>query len=279
MIKCISSFCRYITPIGEAATKREDRCSTKNLCVIHDDPSAAKVQRERGDHRGSQVQGHWWRTIQRAVVASERQETWCDELKGPQIRARSSLLSIEIVAIPGTPTWTQLIEWLKTIIPENVQLVKWPEQSGQGCFEVLPLLVIAQSIQHNAQPIIAPFPVANSLPAASMQRLHAVGNPRLDLIHPVVALRHNVCQPDRGGPAQARSLPVAMGLEPATACLEGRRSRSRRSPALHRPHRRFHTMNMQCERAWQKMLRTRRGRRSHCCPNYTFSLSPLTRAS
>jgi hypothetical protein len=38
------------------------------------------------------------------------------------------LLSVEIVAKPGTPTWTQFIEWLQTIIPENVQLVKWPEE-------------------------------------------------------------------------------------------------------------------------------------------------------
>jgi hypothetical protein len=45
------------------------------------------------------------------------------------------------------------------------------------------------------------------------------------------------------------------GLEPATACLEGRRLRSRRSPGLHRPHSRFYKMYMQCERAWQKMSR------------------------
>jgi len=38
-----------------------------------------------------------------------------------------------------------------------------------------------------------------------------------------------------------------------TTCLEGRRSCSRRSPALHRPYSRFHTVYTQCERAWQKM--------------------------
>ena len=43
------------------------------------------------------------------------------------------------------------------------------------------------------------------------------------------------------------------GLEPATACLEGRRLRSRRSLDLHRPDSRFHTVYLQCERAWQKM--------------------------
>jgi len=45
------------------------------------------------------------------------------------------------------------------------------------------------------------------------------------------------------------------GLEPATACLEGRRSRSRRSLGPHRPYSRFYTIRMQCERAWQKMSR------------------------
>src|SRR5258708_33474607 len=62
--------------------------------------------------------------IQRAVVASGRQETWCDELKRQQIRVRSSLLSIEIGAKPGTPTWTRLTESLKMRIPKIDQLVK-----------------------------------------------------------------------------------------------------------------------------------------------------------
>jgi len=45
------------------------------------------------------------------------------------------------------------------------------------------------------------------------------------------------------------------GLEPATACLEGRLSHNRRSIGLHRPYSRFYTVHMQCERAWQKMSR------------------------
>jgi hypothetical protein len=40
-----------------------------------------------------------------------------------------------------------------------------------------------------------------------------------------------------------------------SACLEGRRSRHRRSIGLHRPYSRFHTVYMQCERAGQKMSR------------------------
>jgi hypothetical protein len=44
-------------------------------------------------------------------------------------------------------------------------------------------------------------------------------------------------------------------FEPATACLEGRRLRSRRSLDLHRPYSRFHTVHVQCERAWQKLSR------------------------
>jgi len=38
------------------------------------------------------------------------------------------------------------------------------------------------------------------------------------------------------------------GLEPATACLEGRLSQDRRSPDLHRPYSRFYTIHKQCER-------------------------------
>ena len=45
------------------------------------------------------------------------------------------------------------------------------------------------------------------------------------------------------------------GLEPATACLEGRRLQYRRSLDLHRPDSRFHTIHSHCERAWQKMSR------------------------
>jgi hypothetical protein len=49
-------------------------------------------------------------------------------------------------------------------------------------------------------------------------------------------------------------------------CLEGRRSRSRRSFGLHRPYSRFYTIHMHCERAWQKMSRaffTPFGKRCH----------------
>src|SRR5260221_4838120 len=91
------------------ATKREDRRSTNNLCVIHGDPPAGSVQ--RGKRRSSWVSGSGpLVVIQRAVVASGCQETWGDELRRQQIRVRSSLLSIEIVANPCTPTWTRLTE-------------------------------------------------------------------------------------------------------------------------------------------------------------------------
>src|SRR5258708_40182631 len=56
------------------------------------------------------------------------------------------------------------------------------------------------------------------------------------------------------------------GLEPATACLEGRWLRSRRSLDLHRPYSRFHTIHVQRERDWQKMSRaffTPFGKRCH----------------
>jgi hypothetical protein len=76
---------------------------------------------------------------------------------------------------------------------------------------VVPLLVIAQGIQHNTQPIIAPFLLANRLSATLLQRVQPSGCPWLDLIHAVVTLGHNVRQPDRCGHAQACSLLVAMG--------------------------------------------------------------------
>ena len=95
----------------------------------------------------------------------------------------------------------------------GLQVVHPHDLPGQGCFEALPLLVIAQGIQHNAQSIITPFPIANCLPAASVQRLYAIGHPRLYLIHPVIAFRQNVRQPDRCRPAQTRSLPVPMRLK------------------------------------------------------------------
>src|SRR2546425_242934 len=42
----------------------------------------------------------------------------------------------------------------------GLQVVHPHDPLVQGLFEVLPLLVIAQGIQHNTQPIIAPFLVA-----------------------------------------------------------------------------------------------------------------------
>ena len=49
-------------------------------------------------------------------------------------------------------------------------------------------------------------------------------------------------------PPKANSRSQSSGLEPATACLEGRRSRSRRSLDLHRHEGRFHTIFVHYER-------------------------------
>ena len=54
-----------------------------------------------------------------------------------------------------------------------------------------------------------------------------------------------------------------------SACLEGRRSRFRRSLGLHRPYSGFYTVQMHCERAWQKM---------HCLTRIFFHL-PSQRSS
>lgn len=97
--------------------------------------------------------------------------------------------------------------------PFRLQLVHSHDPLGQGRFEVLPLLVIAEGIQHSTQSVIAPFLLANRLSAALLQRVLPRGYPGLDLIHPVVSLGQNVCQPDGCGQAQAASLPIAMGLK------------------------------------------------------------------
>ena len=93
----------------------------------------------------------------------------------------------------------------------GLQVVHPHDPLVQGPFEVLPLLVIAEGIQHKTQPIIAPFLVAYRLSATLLQRVQPRGCPWLDLIHPVVTLGQNVRQPDGGGQAQASSLPIAMG--------------------------------------------------------------------
>ncbi len=95
----------------------------------------------------------------------------------------------------------------------GLQVVHPHELPIQGRFELLPLLVIAESIQHNTQPIIAPFLVTYRLSATLLQRVQSSGCPGLDLIHAMVTLGYNVRQPDRCRHAQAGSLPVAMGLK------------------------------------------------------------------
>jgi hypothetical protein len=97
--------------------------------------------------------------------------------------------------------------------PLRLQLVDPHDPLVQGRFEVLPLLVITEGIQHKTQSVIAPFLVANSLSAALLQRGQPRGCPWLNLIHPVVTLGQNERQPDRCSQAQAGSLPIAMGLK------------------------------------------------------------------
>ncbi len=94
--------------------------------------------------------------------------------------------------------------------PLRLQVVHPHDPLIQGRFEVVPPLVRASGIQHHTQPIIAPCLLANRLPAPLLQPR---GCPWLDLIHPLVTLEQQVRQPDRGGPAQAGSLPLAMGLK------------------------------------------------------------------
>ena len=97
--------------------------------------------------------------------------------------------------------------------PLRLQLVHAHDPLVQGRFEVLPLLVITEGIQHNTQSVIAPFLLANRLSAAPLQRVQPRGCPWLNPIHPVVTLGQNVRRPDGCGQAQAGSLPIAMRLK------------------------------------------------------------------
>ncbi len=97
--------------------------------------------------------------------------------------------------------------------PFGLQIVHPDDALVQGRFELVPLLVITESIQHNTQAIIAPFLLTNRLSATLLQRVQSRGCPGLHLIHPMVTLRHNVRQPDRCRHAQTGSLPVAMRLK------------------------------------------------------------------
>ncbi len=97
--------------------------------------------------------------------------------------------------------------------PLGVQLVHTDDALVERHFKVLPRFRLRQRIQHQRQSVIAPRLLPHLLPRASMQRLHALGHPPLHLIHAMVPFRDNVRQPDCGRPAQARALPIAMGLE------------------------------------------------------------------
>ncbi len=72
-------------------------------------------------------------------------------------------------------------------------------------------------------------------------------------------LAHHLCLPLDGLQSACKDTASDMerktGREPATACLEGRQLRSRRSLDLYRPYSGFHTIHLHCERAWQKMSR------------------------
>ncbi len=97
--------------------------------------------------------------------------------------------------------------------PFRLQVVHSYNPLVQGRFEVLPLLLIAESVQHNTQAVITPFLAANRLSATVLQRVQPRGCPGVDLIHPVVTLGQNVRQPDGCGQAQTCSRPIAMGLK------------------------------------------------------------------
>jgi hypothetical protein len=97
--------------------------------------------------------------------------------------------------------------------PFGLEVVHPDELPVQRRLKLLPLLLIAQRIQHQRQAVIAKVPLLDFLPGGDGQGLHPLGCPALHLIHPMVSLRYDVRQPDGCRPAQAHSLPVAMRLE------------------------------------------------------------------
>jgi hypothetical protein len=97
--------------------------------------------------------------------------------------------------------------------PFGLEVVDPDELSVQRRLKLLPLLLIAQRIQHQGQAVIAKAPLTYLLPGADGQGLDPMGSPSLHLIHPMIPFRQEVRQPDGCRPAQAHSLPVAMRLE------------------------------------------------------------------
>ncbi len=97
--------------------------------------------------------------------------------------------------------------------PFGLEVVDPDELSVQCRLKLLPLLLIAQRIQHQRQAVIAEAPLTYLLPGADAQGLDPMGCPALHLIHPMIRILQDVCQPDGCRPAQAHSLPVAMRLE------------------------------------------------------------------
>ena len=99
--------------------------------------------------------------------------------------------------------------------PLRLQLVHPDDALVERGLKALPLLRLGQRVQHQCQPVIAPPALLHLLARTHVQRLLPMRDPALHLIHPMIPFRQEVGQPDHGRPAQARSLPVAMGLEVA----------------------------------------------------------------
>ncbi len=99
--------------------------------------------------------------------------------------------------------------------PLRLQLVHPDEALVERRLKALPVLRLGQRVQHQRQPVIAPPAFLHLLAGTRAQRLLSMRDPALHLIHAMVRILQEVRQPDHGRPAQARSLPVAMGLEVA----------------------------------------------------------------
>lgn len=82
---------------------------------------------------------------------------------------------------------------------------------GQRALKGAPVGIVTQRLQHEGQPVIADVQRMKGLACAPTQRVEPFLRPRLHVIQPMIRLRDDMGQPDGRHPAQAESLPVAMG--------------------------------------------------------------------
>jgi hypothetical protein len=80
----------------------------------------------------------------------------------------------------------------------------------QGGFALRPPRVSTQTAPHDFEPVVREIERLNALPRRRLQRLPPVGHPRLDVHQAMIPPGQNRPEPDRGHPADAEPVSVAM---------------------------------------------------------------------